>query len=153
LEIYGLYHALSALHLYLIGIHNFVVEVDTHYIKGMLKNLDIMPNATINHWIISILTFHFTLIHVPSSHHSPDGLSQCPTQIDDDIDDPSDFEDWIDQVHDLLHIINPYQPHPIHYTTILTLVSSSTSMAGDSQDFNREESGIAVHTPEFSRLT
>jgi hypothetical protein len=108
LEIYGLYRTLGALCLYLIGVCNFVVEVDAHYIKGMLKNPDIAPNATINCWIVSILTFHFTLVHVPGSHHGPDGLSRRPTQIDDDIDDPSDFEDWIDQVHDLIHIINPY---------------------------------------------
>jgi hypothetical protein len=74
LEVYGLYHALGALHLYLIGVCNLVIKVDARYIKGMLKNPNITPNATINHWILSILTFHFTLIHVPSSHHGPDGL-------------------------------------------------------------------------------
>jgi hypothetical protein len=152
LEIYGLYRLLGALHLYLIGVCNLVIEVDAHYIKGMLKNPDIAPNSTINCWILSILTFHFTLIHVPGSHHGPDDLSRCPVQIDDTVDDPSDFEDWIDQVHNLLHIINPYRPHPIHFTTISTLVSSSSSMTEDSQDFSREESGIAADSTEFSQL-
>jgi hypothetical protein len=58
LEIYGLYHALRALRLYLIGVWNLVVEVDTRYIKGMLSNLDISPSASINWWIVAILTFH-----------------------------------------------------------------------------------------------
>jgi hypothetical protein len=38
LKIYGLYCALHALCLYLIGVWNLVVEVDTRYIKGMLSN-------------------------------------------------------------------------------------------------------------------
>ena len=41
LKIYGLYHALHLLWIYLIGIQNFVVEVDAAYIKEMLSNLDI----------------------------------------------------------------------------------------------------------------
>ena len=152
LEIYGLYRALGALRLFLIGVRNLVIEVDARYIKGMLRNPDIAPNATINRWIVSILTFHFTLVHVPGTHHGPDGLSRRPAQIDDDIDDPSDFEDWIDQVHGLLHFINPHRPHPIQLANISTLVSSSASLTEDSQDFSREERGIASDTPEFSRL-
>src|SRR5271163_159703 len=49
LELYGLYRALRALKLYLIGIRNLIVEVDAKYIKGMLKNPDIAPSASINH--------------------------------------------------------------------------------------------------------
>src|ERR1700726_2423104 len=139
LEIYGLYRLPGALRLYLIGVRNLVIEVDARYIKGMLRNSNIAPNATINHWIVSILTFHFTLVHVPGTHHGPDGLSRRPAQIDDDIDDPSDFEDWIDQVHGLLHFINPHRPHPIQLANISTLVSSSSSLTEDSQDFSREE--------------
>ena len=75
LELYGLYRALGALRLYLIGIHNLIVEVDARYIKGMLSNPDIAPTATLNRWIVSILTFHFTLVHVAGTHHGPDGLS------------------------------------------------------------------------------
>ena len=41
LEIYGLYHALRKLRLYLLGVRNFVVEVNARYIKGMLQNPDI----------------------------------------------------------------------------------------------------------------
>jgi hypothetical protein len=76
LELYSLYHAVRALKLYLIGCRNLIIEVDAQYIKGMLANPDIAPSASINRWIISILIFHFTLIHVPGSFHGPDGLSQ-----------------------------------------------------------------------------
>ena len=75
LEIYGLFHALHALKIHLIGVQNLVIEMDMQYIKGMLSNPDIAPSASINQWIITILAFHFILVHVPSIIHGPDGLS------------------------------------------------------------------------------
>ena len=75
LELYGLFHALHSLKMYLIGVWNLIVEVDTQYIEGMLSNPDIAPSANVNCWIISILLFHFTLVYVPGTRHGPDGLS------------------------------------------------------------------------------
>jgi len=75
LEIHGLFRALCSLQLYLLRVHNLVMEVDAHYIKEMLVNPDIQPSASINHWILLILTFHFTLVHVKGTLHGPDGLS------------------------------------------------------------------------------
>lgn len=75
LELYGLFHALHALKMYLIGVWNLVVEVDMRYIKGMLVNPDLMPSASMNHWIASILLFHFTLVYIPGTQHGLDGLS------------------------------------------------------------------------------
>ena len=72
LELYGLYRTLRALKLYLLGVRNLIIEVDAKYIKGMLANPDIAPSASINRWILGILMFHFTLVHVPGTHHSPD---------------------------------------------------------------------------------
>lgn len=51
LELYGLYRALRAYRLYLIGVQNLQVEVDAKYIKGMLNEPDLQPNAAINRWI------------------------------------------------------------------------------------------------------
>ena len=48
LELYGLYGTLRALKIYLIGIRNLIIEVDTKYIKRMLSNPDIAPSASIN---------------------------------------------------------------------------------------------------------
>jgi hypothetical protein len=71
-------------------------------------NPDIAPSASINHWIVSILTFHFTLIHIAGTHHGPNGLSCRPLQDEDlVIDDEEDFGDWIDQLHGFMHQINP----------------------------------------------
>ena len=73
------------------------MEVDARYIKGMLANPDIQPSASINCWIMSIMMFHFELVHVKGTFHGPDGLS-CHTRQPDDLDDEEDddFEDWID---------------------------------------------------------
>ena len=48
LELYGLFRALRAYKIYLVGAPNLQVEVDAKYIKGMLNNPDIQPNAAIN---------------------------------------------------------------------------------------------------------
>jgi hypothetical protein len=77
LELYSLYRTIRMLKLYLIGCCNLIIEVDAQYIKGMLANPNIAPSASINWWIISILVFHFTLVHIPSSFHGPNGLSRC----------------------------------------------------------------------------
>ena len=109
-EIYGLYRALRKLRLYLIGVRNLVIEVDARYIKGMLQNPDIAPSASINRWILAILTFHFKLVHVPGTMHGPDGLSRRPRQPDDDDVDwgkeETDFDDWIDNLYSFMHMIN-----------------------------------------------
>jgi hypothetical protein len=107
LELYGLYRTLRALKIILLGVRNLVVEVDAAYIKGMLKNPDLAPSASINRWIVSILMFHFTLVHVPGTHHGPDGLSRRKPQPDDEEDPEDDFEDWIDQVSGFMHFVNP----------------------------------------------
>ncbi|KZT28918.1 hypothetical protein NEOLEDRAFT_1020870, partial [Neolentinus lepideus HHB14362 ss-1] len=75
-------------------------RIDMHYIKGMLQNPDIAPSASINQWIVSILTFHFKLVHVPGVKHRPDGLSCHPSQPDDlPQDEDPEFDDWIDRLH------------------------------------------------------
>jgi hypothetical protein len=61
LELYGLFRALRAYKLFIVGVRNLIVEVDTRYIKGMLNNPDTAPFASINCWIVSILAFHFEL--------------------------------------------------------------------------------------------
>ena len=96
LELYGLYRSLRSLKLYLIGVRNLIVEVDAKYIKGMLANPDIAPSASINRWILGILMFHFTLVHVPGMHHGPDGLSRRRSQPEDEEEPEDDFKDWID---------------------------------------------------------
>jgi hypothetical protein len=74
----------------------------------MLSNPDIAPSASINHWIVSILMFHFTLVHVAGTHHGPDRLScHLPQPGDKSIHREEDFGDWIDHLHGFIHQINP----------------------------------------------
>ena len=85
LELYGVYHALKSLHLHLVGLPTFDLEVDTKYVEGMLNNLDIQPSNAINHYIAGILLFNFNLIHVPGRlHMGPDGLSRRRSMPDDE---------------------------------------------------------------------
>ena len=139
LELYGLYRTLRALKIYLIGIRNLIVEVDAKYIKGMLTNPDIAPSASINRWIVSILMFHFTLVHVPGLYHGPDGLSRCRPQLGDQEEPEDDFEDWIDNVNGFIHLINP-SPTSLNFITALPPVTAYISDLAEAT--TTETSGI-----------
>ncbi|EEB89283.1 hypothetical protein MPER_12635, partial [Moniliophthora perniciosa FA553] len=78
-ELYGLKLALLATHYWTVGCRKLAVETDAKYIKGMLDNPSIAPNATINRWIEEVRKYHFTLIHIPATKHGlADGLSRRP---------------------------------------------------------------------------
>ena len=62
-ELFGLKEALRMNKRWLFGSRKLVVETDAKYIKGMLDNPDMMPNATINRWIDEISLYKFTLRH------------------------------------------------------------------------------------------
>ena len=137
LKLYGLFHALCSLKFYLIGVQNLIVEVDARYIKGMLSNPDLAPSASINRWIVSILLFHFTLIHIPSTQHGPDGLSHCPRQPTngnlDPVDNP-DFNDWVNQVYKFMHFLNPLQWPVSHPNLCTTFTSDAVDDDGTLRD-------------------
>jgi hypothetical protein len=141
LEIYSLYHALRSLCLYLIGVRNLVVEVDARYITGMLSNPDISPSASINQWIVAILTFHFDLIHIPGTHHGPDRLSRRPRQDGDeeDRDNKEDFTDWIDQLHGFVHQINVVDTRPLPTPNFLPLPFPHISTLTQTTDLSEED--------------
>ena len=74
--------------MYMVGLENFMVEVDAKYIKGMINNVDIQPSATINRWIARILLFDFKLRHVSAKDQAlADGLSQRQRTSEDSDDD------------------------------------------------------------------
>lgn len=98
LELFGLFRALRDVRNHIFGVKDLAVEVDAKYIKGMINNPDLQPNASINRWIAGILLFEFELIHVPAERHKgPDGLSRRPRAGEDPIED-DEYEDWIDEV-------------------------------------------------------
>lgn len=97
LELYGLFRALRAFRLYLVGAKKLEVEVDAKYIKGMLKEPDLQPNASVNRWIQGILLFDFELIHVPADKHKgPDALSRRELGEGEQIEDYDDS--WLDEI-------------------------------------------------------
>lgn len=97
LELFGLFHALHDVRLHIFGVQNLVVKVDAQYIKGMINNPDLQPNATINCWIVGILLFDFELVHIPAHKHTAlDRLSRRP-RAEEDEDGEEDYEDWIDE--------------------------------------------------------
>jgi len=99
IELYGLFRALKALRIFIIGVENLTVEVDARYIKGMINNPDIQPNATLNRWIAGILLFDFKLRHIPGKDHvSADGLSRRPKAPEDPVE-IDDTDDWIDHAY------------------------------------------------------
>ncbi|KAJ3990719.1 hypothetical protein F5050DRAFT_1582526, partial [Lentinula boryana] len=68
IELYGLFRAFHAMKLYLIGVQKLIVEMDASYVKGMINNPDMHPNAAMNRWIAAIQLFDFELKHVPGKN-------------------------------------------------------------------------------------
>ena len=102
LKLFSLFRALKDRQIWIIGVKNLVVEVDAKYIKGMINNLDIQPNAMINRWISAILLFDFQLRHIPGHAHGPDGLSRCSRAPEDPAVE-EDCEEWIDLANSFLY--------------------------------------------------
>jgi len=130
LELYGLCRAVRV---FIFGMKNLTVEVDAKYIKGMINNPDLQPNATINRWIAGILLFSFKLVHVSAlKHKGVDGLSRCPP-VEEDPTEDGDYEDWIDRAYSFsIALLNDHTYHiydgcvDIHYDVHNTCFTSQT---------------------------
>ena len=115
--------ALHEIRIYLIGLKHFFVEVDAKYIKGMINNPDLQPNATINRWIVAILLFNFTIIHTPASKHTDsDGLSRR-RHADSNSQTDETYDKWIDEQYEFI---------------------ANLDTKGESEPLSRSERGIAV---------
>jgi hypothetical protein len=134
-ELYGLFRALRALRVHLIGIRNLIVEMDAQFIRGMLRNPDIQPNATINRWIAAILLFDFKLVHIPADkHHGPDGLSRRePVEGEEEEDDP---EEWTDNALSLGLWVSSWLATP-QFAQVLSLAQAPSN--NDPTSDNPEE--------------
>jgi RNase H-like domain found in reverse transcriptase/Integrase zinc binding domain len=100
LELFGLYRTLRQCRFHLAGVKNLYIEVDAKYIKDMLNNPDLQPNATLNRWIAGILLFDFTLVHIPATHHKgPDGLSRRPPADNDSDVEDDENDDWFEEAY------------------------------------------------------
>ena len=143
------FRALRACKLYLIGVRNLIVEVNAQYIKGMLGNPNIEPSASINRWIIAILMFHFTLVHVPGTLHGPDGLSRRPPQPDNLPEPDDNFDDWVNQVYGFVHIINPAHRTAPPLSTIDTLAQAIAAPMGWRATYNSAVFPISSNAPTW----
>ena len=83
-ELYGLMRALQASRYWLLGCRKLIVEMDAKYLKGMLSNPGIAPNATIMYYVEDVLIYHFTLCYVPGKTFSMDGLLRRMKQPDNE---------------------------------------------------------------------
>ena len=135
LELYGLFRALRAYRLYLIGVKRLRVEVDAKYIKGMLNDPDLQPNATINRWIQGILLFDFELVHVPAtSFKGPDALSRRARSSSDTAHTEDD--EWLDDIA-LLSYLPAVITRNLQHTGAFTLTSMiADHPPGDQQDLS-----------------
>lgn len=96
IELYGLFRALKAYRIYIAGAPKLLVRSDAKYLKGMLNNPDVQPNATINRWIAGIKLFDFDFEHTSGAKFPPDGLSRRK-RAPEDPEEEDDVEDWIDR--------------------------------------------------------
>ncbi|CAL1712332.1 unnamed protein product [Somion occarium] len=128
LELYGLFRALRAYRLYLVGVKKLQVEVDAKYIKGMLNEPDLQPNASVNRWIQGILLFDFELIHIPAERHKgPDALSRRGLGEGEEVKEEDDA--WLDEIalytlphevtldNDAFQDYNPLKLIPVYIST------------------------------------
>jgi hypothetical protein len=108
--LFGVFRALKDIKIWIIGVKNLIVKVDAKYIKGMINNPDVQPNASMNRWISAILLFDFKLQHVPGKEHGPDGLSRrLLAPKDPPVND--DYEEWIDNANAFITTVSvPHQP-------------------------------------------
>ena len=129
-ELYGLFRTLRALRMHVVGITNLVVEMDAQYVRGMLSNPDVQPNAAINRWIAAILLFDFELVHIPAEkHHGPDGLSRREPIPGED-DDEGDPEEWVDEVLSLGIWLDTWNEHrPVHASTTATVFQATEGVS------------------------
>ena len=156
-ELFGLMRALHACRHWLIGVRKLIVETDASYIKGMLENPDLMPNATINRWIDNIKMFHFTIVHKAGATFGPDGLSRRPAyEGDDEYSNPDlDEEDPGGPPKVIIH--DPSEPQPLDIAKFMHEIDNRTGfiqdLALDVTDFKREvEAAKAVTRREAQVL-
>jgi integrase-like protein/reverse transcriptase-like protein len=148
IELYSLFRVLRALRVHLIGVNNLIVEMDAQFVKGMLHNPDIQPNATINRWIMAILLFDFKLAHVPAAkHHGPDGLSHRePAEGEEEEDDP---EDWINRALSLGLWVSSWLDSP-QFARVLSLPYApaiDNSASDNLTEFPISEKGLEAEEP------
>jgi hypothetical protein len=129
LKLYRLFCTLHAYKIFIVSVCNLVIEVNVWYIKGMLNNLDTMPSASINHWIVSILTFHFKLQHIPGNKDNNNNNTGK---------DLESFDNWVNNLYSFIHLINPVTCM-LHTSQFLHIFASTCINNTDNQQPPKQE--------------
>ena len=158
-ELFGLKEALRINRKWLFGARKLIVETDAKYIKGMLENPDMMPNATINRWIAEILMYHFTLRHKAGATFGPDGLSRRPVQPGDPpINITSeDEEDETIPGPPITEIVDNTEPQPLEISDFVDNIYSRggyiQGIANSIKDFDKELCEARLARESLRKLT
>jgi hypothetical protein len=123
-ELFGLKEALRMNKKWLFGIRKLIVETDAKYIKGMLENPDMMPNATINRWIDEISLYQFILRHKAGATFGPDGLSRRPVHDDDEPFEPCSDDEDFDVELPKFEVADPSEPQPLDISEFVDQIDS-----------------------------
>ena len=141
-ELFGLKEALRMNKKWLFGARKLIVETDAKYIKGMLENPDMMPNATINRWIDEILLYHFTLRHKAGATFGPDGLSRRPYQQSDPPFEPCSDDEEEEVEAPPFEVADPSEPAPLPIEEFVDKIDSRggyyQGIAMSLEDFGEE---------------
>ncbi|KAL5536488.1 hypothetical protein ACEPAF_310 [Sanghuangporus sanghuang] len=152
IELYGLFRALHAMRLYLIGVRNLVVEMDAAYIKGMINNPDLQPNATINRWIAGILLFSFKLRHIPAADfRCTDGLSRRRAAEEDPPPDET-YEDWVDEMYGFA-IEEPVSTYQVAQQSGTPSETATENLFPSTESARRKDSRLDDVTKLITHLT
>jgi hypothetical protein len=98
--------------------------------------------------------FHFTLVHVPGTHHTPNGLSRRKPQPGDEEEPEDNFEDWINNINGFIHFLNPH-PSISNYTTLtppITLYVNSDPDTINTTKVNQQEDKKTIPYSIIPRL-
>ena len=156
-ELFGLKEALRMNKKWLFGVRKLIVETDAKYIKGMLGNPDMMPNATINRWIDEISLYQFVLRHKAGATFGPDGLSRRPVHDDDPPFEPCSDDEEIENDIPKFEVVDPSEPQPLDILEFVDQIDSRggyyQGIATSLDDFNTElHQANAQRTQEQSGL-
>ena len=123
-ELFGLKEALRLNKRWLFGSRKLIVETDAKYIKGMLENPDMMPNATINRWIDEVSLYHFTLRHKAGATFGPDGLSRRSVQEGDPTFEPCSDDEEEENEMPAFEVADPSEPPPLSIDEFVDQIDS-----------------------------
>ena len=147
IELYGLFRALRALRVHIVGITNLIIEMDAQFIRGMVNNPDVQPNAAMNRWIAAIRLFDFKLVHVPAEKHlGADGLSRREPIPGEDCED-EDPEEWVDNILSLGIWVDSQHPQKPKTENFEVLVGEPSSPRQPNNTPDKP-----THEPEIERI-